>query len=118
MSKQRTRRPKKSYVEPDSGAAISFREGDGGAVSGSFHGLEFERRPVAAPGIEVFARPIGQGAITLDRRGEPVRAVEVAAEQSMERVGGGHPDADPIAAPYAGIAIEIVRMTDVHGPAV
>ena len=118
MSEQRTQRAKKSYVGPDSGAAVPSRESDGGAVSGSFDGLEIQRRPVAPARIEVFASHVGEGAVALDRRGEPVDAVEVAAEQSVERVGSRHPDAYAVTAPLAGIANEIVLMTDVHEPAV
>ena len=103
MSKQRTRRAKKSYV---------------GAASGSFDGLEMQRRPIAPARIEVFASHVGEGAVALDRRGEPVRAVEVAAQQAMKGIRGGHTNAYAVTAALTEIAIEVMRMTDIHGPPV
>ena len=58
-----------------------------------FYGRKKNMRSVAAPGIQVFTRHIGQCGITLCFRRVPVKALPVVAEQAIESIVGRQTDA-------------------------
>ena len=64
----------------------------------------------------MLGRHIGERSIALDLGCKPVCTFEFAAKQSFEGIGSRQSDANAETLFRSGVAIQVVRMADFHGP--
>ena len=83
-------------------------------VSGTLDWFEAKRRTVAATGINMFTRHVGECAVALIRRRKPVSAFEIGAEQSVQWIGRMQLHANAETALVDWRAVQIMLMTDFH----
>jgi hypothetical protein len=104
------------------GVSKVISSGSGAAVraagSGAVDGLEDERRPVTAAGVQVLGGHVGHSAVALGLRVEPADAFEIAADQTLQWIAGSEANPDAEASIGARLANQVVSMADVHGAAI
>ena len=84
--------------------------------SGTIDWLERQRRLVAAPRIEMLTGHIGQSAVALDGRCEPMDALKVRANEILDRIACSQSDANTKLASGMRVEAAIMTVADVHRP--